>query len=92
MLTPERITELHAKWKREPNSGWKDFARAVEAEVRKEDEALIRQMLEALDDGTEHNEQCKTNFWRVPCDCGKRAAIAAASAHLGEKEKPNADK
>ena len=33
-LSESRITELYNKWKREPNTGWRDFARAIEVEVR----------------------------------------------------------
>lgn len=46
------------------------LARAIEAEVRKDDEALIRQMLEALE------SQCG------PKDAEEVAAIAAARARL----------
>ncbi len=45
MLTPERIRELWENYS--PTKGIESFARSVEAEVRKDDEALIRQMLEA---------------------------------------------
>ena len=48
-LSESRITELYNKWKREPNTGWRDFALAIESEVRKQDEALIRQLVEALE-------------------------------------------
>ena len=47
------------------------FAQTIEAEVRKDDEALIRQMLEALDD---------LQGYRPDID----AAIIAARARLGE--------
>ena len=47
-LSESRITELYNKWKREPNTGWCDFAHAVEAEVRKQDEALLQAALDAL--------------------------------------------
>ena len=53
-LSESRITELYNKWKREPNTGWRDFARAIEAEVRKQDDALIQQLVEAL----EHIHRC----------------------------------
>jgi len=43
MLTPERIDAINTR-----TLGHQHFARAIEAEVRKQDEALIRQMLEAL--------------------------------------------
>ena len=51
-----------------------EFARAIEAEVRKQDEALIRQMLEAL----EKVDQA------MPFPVA-RQAITAARARLGEK-------
>ena len=61
-----------------------EFARAIEAEVRKQDEALIRQMLEALDDGSEHSANCITHYYMRPCDCKNSTVIAAARARLGE--------
>ena len=51
-----------------------EFARAIEAEVRKQDEALIRQMLEAL----EKVDQA------MPFPVA-RQEITAARARLGEK-------
>ena len=51
-----------------------DFARAIEAEVRKQDEALIRQMLEAL----EKVDQA------MPFPVA-RQEITAARARLGEQ-------
>lgn len=45
-LTSERIRELWENYS--PTKGIESFARSVEAEVRKDDEALIRQMREAL--------------------------------------------
>ncbi|WP_440110233.1 hypothetical protein [Acidovorax sp. BL-A-41-H1] len=75
MLTPERLTEM-----RRADNGALNFvsmrafeiiARAVEAEVRKQDDALIRQMLEAL----------KTAGCYPP---SSQAAIAAAKARLAE--------
>lgn len=80
MLTPERITELHAKWKREPNSGWKDFARTVEAEVRKEDADLIRQMLEAAELG--RTLVLTGGVFTAPELALLAAAVAAARARL----------
>ena len=51
-LTSEQIdAEAFARWgemKGAPLAMCRGFARAIEAEVRKDDEALIRQMLEAL--------------------------------------------
>ena len=54
-LTPEQIKNLTAKHIRIVGAGYvrpidaTDLVRAIEAEVRKDDEALIRQMLEALE-------------------------------------------
>lgn len=59
--------------------------REIEAEVRKQDDELILQMLEALDDGSEHTAQCITNYYIRPCDCKKVTTITAARARLGEK-------
>jgi hypothetical protein len=54
------------------------FARAIEAEVHKQDEALIRQLLEALEN---HAGNYKlTAAQCVPFDF----AVAAARARLGE--------
>lgn len=58
MVTPERIdaTALKCSNKNWVETGSRfnhDFARAIEAEVRKDDESLIRQMLEALDECAE---------------------------------------
>ena len=51
MLTPEQI-DLAIQQHVDPVATYgrlHNFARAIEAEVRKQDEALIRQMLEALE-------------------------------------------
>ncbi len=59
------------------------FARAIEAEVRKQDDALIQRLAEALDDLTEAGEDA----WGEERPCvrfGKKALIAARS-RLGEK-------
>lgn len=69
MLTPERIDKLaeHVRTNAE-------FARAIEAEVRKDDTELIRQLVEALDGA-------------IAITMGKidlrNAAIAAARERLG---------
>lgn len=60
-----------------------DFARAIEAEVRKQDEALIRQLVGALDDLAEAGEEAWSEdrpFVRI----GKEAA-AAGRARLEGK-------
>lgn len=66
MLTPERIdAEAFARWgemRGAPLAMCRGFARAIEAEVRKDDEALIRQMLEALETGHEAAMQVAAEF------------------------------
>ncbi|WP_348706409.1 hypothetical protein [Acidovorax soli] len=75
MLTPEQIdAEAFARWgemKGAPLAMCRGFARAIEAEVRKDDEALIGQMLEAL-------ESCSA----VPHWPSFQPAITAARARL----------
>ena len=76
MLTPEQI-DLAIQQHVDPVAtygGLHNFARAIEAEVRKQDEALIRQMLEAL----EKVDQA------MPFPVA-RQEITAARARLGEK-------
>ena len=75
MLSDERIAEMMREtWgaaniaPRHAETG----ARAIEAEVRKQDEALIRQMLEALETAGVYPPSAQ-------------AAITAARARLGEK-------
>lgn len=82
MLTPERIKELSEQhldaslqFGRLWIEGEEEFARAIEAEVRKDDEALIRQMLEALE--WLHFGASQAGLSRDPM-----AAIAAARARL----------
>ena len=65
-----------------------NFARAIEAEVRKQDNALIQQMLEALEYA--YRPLCMCFAGCDNCDPTKeipdaQAAIAAARARLGEK-------
>ena len=75
-LTPEQI-DLAIQQHVDPVATYgrlHNFARAIEAEVRKQDEALIRQMLEAL----EKVDQA------MPFPVA-RQEIAAARARLGEK-------
>ena len=76
MLTPEQI-DLAIQQHVDPVATYgrlHNFARAIEAEVRKQDAALIRQMLEAL----EKVDQA------MPFPVA-RQAITAARARLGEK-------
>ena len=76
-LSEDQIIDLFNEACRETFNGlerFRYFARAIEAEVRKQDEALIRQMLEAL----EKVDQA------MPFPVA-RQAITAARARLGEK-------
>lgn len=71
-------------------SGVVDIARnGIDEVIRlqtqaKQDTELIRQLVEALDDGEEHTAQCK-NHWYAGCDCNKTAALTAAHARLEDK-------
>ena len=76
MLTPEQI-DLAIQQHVDPVATYgrlHNFARAIEAEVRKQDTELIRQMLEAL----ENVDQA------MPFPVAKRV-ISAARARLGAK-------
>lgn len=73
-LTPERI-DLAIQQHVDPVATYgrlHNFARAIEVEVRKQDDALIQQMLEALETAGIYPPSTQ-------------AAIAAARARLGEK-------
>lgn len=76
-LTPEQIdAEAFARWgdmKGAPLAMCRGFARAIEAEVRKDDESLIRQMLEAL--------EWEAGSWKTDPERTK-SAITAARARL----------
>ena len=66
----------------------KEFARAIEAEVRKQDDALIRQMLDALEYA--YRPLCMCFAGCDNCDPTKeipdaQAAITAARARLSER-------
>lgn len=78
MLKPERIRELWENYS--PTKGIESFARSVEDEVRKDDEALIRKMLEALESATASHElgilQAGEGIRQL------RGTIAAARARL----------
>lgn len=75
-LTTERIRELWENYS--PTHGIESFARAIEAEVRKQDAELIRQMLEALENHDGNYKLSKSAGAVVD------AAITAARARLGE--------
>ena len=78
MLSEDQIIDLFNEACRETFNGlerFRYFARAIEAEVRKQDTELIRQMLEAL----EKVDQA------MPFPVA-RQVITAARARLGEKQ------
>ena len=92
-LTPEQIAEIiRETWgcaSIAPRHAV-GFARAIEAEVRKQDDALIRQMLEALEAGlNEVNAagQSEGIYFGDDKDVDHKmeAAISTARARLGEK-------
>lgn len=50
MLTDERIDDIQFKYQNTCiGFQWLEFARAIEAEARKQDTALIRQLVDALE-------------------------------------------
>ena len=74
-LSDDQIIDLFNEACREKFNGlerFRHFARAIEAEVRKQDEALIRWMLEALETAGVYPPSAQ-------------AAITTARARLGEK-------
>ena len=86
-LSEDQIIDLFNEACRETFNGlerFRYFASAIEAEVRKQDEALIRQMLEALENSSPHTDRSfvwKDGKWQNQ----RSAAITAARARLGEK-------
>lgn len=50
-LTTEQVRELWENYN--PTKGIESFARSIEAEVRKQDEALIRQLVGALENSSD---------------------------------------
>ena len=82
MLTPEQIDAAYREvWSTVPHKyRLSAFAEEIAAEVRKDDEALIRQMLEALEtcgDGDGYNGPYQY-YETVPVE----EAVAAARARL----------
>lgn len=71
MLSDKRIRELRENYS--PTQGIESFARAIEAEVRKQDTELIRQMLVAF-----KTDRLEIEDWPE----SSRAAIAAARKRL----------
>lgn len=95
-LTPEQIYGLRVRsgmdafrpmeehWQGKDDDATYRFARAIEAEVRKQDTELIRQMLDALENSSPHTDRSfawKDGKWQNQ----RTAAIAAARARLGGK-------
>ena len=77
-LSDEQIVQLSLEWPAETND-WAshiDFARAIEAEVHKQDNALILQLVEALEVATTPLAKDRQEVL---------AAITAASARLAGK-------
>lgn len=60
------------------------FARAIEAEVRKQDDVLIRQLVEAMEGVKALNMGGELALWTAEFD-RLLSAITAARARLGEK-------
>ncbi|MBW8463350.1 hypothetical protein, partial [Acidovorax sp.] len=87
MLTNEQIdAEVFARWgdmKGAPLAMCRGFALAIEAEVRKDDEALIGQMLEALENHDGNYKLSKSMGAAVD------AAITAARARLLDSDLSN---
>ena len=82
-LTPEQIGRISRPYGESSIQGFDHilaFAQAIEAEVRKSDEALIRQLVEAL-------ENSHATLWEEEDDPERpaHAAIAAARARLEGK-------
>ena len=85
MLTPEQI-DLAIQQHVDPVATYgrlHNFARAIEAEVRKQDTELIRQMLEALE--TCDSADGYNGPYQFHDDKAVEAAITAARARLGEQ-------
>ena len=89
-LTPERINEL----KEQAVSAWRAagfepmlqvfVAHAIETEVRKQDDALIRQLVEAMEGVKALNMGGELALWTAEFD-RLLSAITAARARLGGK-------
>ena len=98
-LSDAEVEAIHLKEFGYVATGLGQFARAIEAEVRKQDDALIRQMLEALERAKKHH--FTTSLPLVIENYGSKikcanegsivwrglvpSAITAARARLGEQ-------
>ena len=81
-LSEDQIIDLFNDACRETFNGlerFRYFARAIEAEVRKQDEALIQQLVEALEGCTKHDDADYAAL------AAGRAALAAGRARLEGK-------
>jgi len=81
MLTPEQIEEAKNEVFRGNGAQMRDdtasiFAAAIEAEIRKQDTALIRQMLEAIEAETSDTWECNSYHPKL------YAAVIAARKRL----------
>ena len=86
MLTPEQI-DLAIQQHVDPVATYgrlHNFARAIEAEVRKQDDALIRQLVEAMEGVKALNMGGELALWTAEFD-RLLSAITAARARLGGK-------
>ena len=77
-LWAKQLTGYKSQWERLFGFGY-----AIEAEVRKQDDALIRQMLDALE--TCDSADGYNGPYQFHDDKAVEAAITAARARLGEK-------
>lgn len=77
-LWAKQLTGYKSQWER-----LFDFGYAIEAEVRKQDDELILQLVEALDDLTEAGEDAWSE--ERPCVRIGKEAATAGRARLGEK-------
>ena len=75
-LWAKQLTGYKSQWERLFGFGY-----AIEAEVRKQDEALIRQMLEAL-------EQSNATLWEEDDDPERPAHVAITAARARLEGKP----
>ena len=82
-LSDVEVEAIHFKEFGYVATGLGQFARAVEAEVRKQDDALIRQLVEALDDLAGAGEDA----WgeERPCVRIGKEAVTAGCAWLESK-------
>ena len=81
-LTTERINELLDDHTATNGSYPTRFARAIEAEVRKADTALIRQLVEALDEATTYTASA---MWSPSMTNECKELVAKGRARLDGK-------